>query len=302
MDEDVPVNMGEVAQAVLDALGGRSNVLTNAVCMTRLRVTLQDSQIVDYENLADIQGVLGTSLRGQNGLEVVFGPRVIDSIYHEFIKLTGISARPDDLFPMSHHNSGIHVQIRTNKNKESAGMGESDRGRPLIADHEMSVLENLFGGQEREDEFDELHEGPDAKEQLRLVVINGPNINMLGVPEKGIKADDFPALLELCKKVASDAGFVRCDCYQSNHEGDLVDIIQDAYCVCDGIVINPGAYGSSSALCDAIRTVDIPTVEVHLHKLARKDTVGRACLEMVSGEGIEGYRSAIRLLAAHLSV
>ena len=293
------MNMGEVAQAVLNALGGRSNLLTNAVCMTRLRVTLQDPQIVDYETLGDIQGVLGTSIRGQNGLEVVFGPRVIDTIYHEFIQLTGISAQPDDLFPMSSQNSGMHVQIRTNKRKDASQSGDGNDNQPLIGEHEMSVLENLFAGHESQDCLDD--ETQDAQEELRLFVINGPNINMLGVPDKGIKADDFPALLELCKKVAIDAGFARCDCFQSNHEGDLVDIIQDAYAICEGIVINPGAYGSSSALRDALCTVDIPTVEVHMHKLARKDLVGKVCLDAITGEGIEGYRTAIQLLAKHLT-
>lgn len=282
----------EVARLVLQTLGGRGNVLTNAVCMTRLRVTLSDPTIVDFESLGDIQGVLGTALRSQNGIEVVFGPRVIDGIYREFTKLTGISASPDDLFPMSRQDSNMRVQIHTNRSVTRTSTESSNQ--PLIDDHEMSVLEDLFGGLD-----DEPEDKPAAK-ALRLVVINGPNINMLGVPANGSSSEDYPALLELCKQTAQEAGFARCDCFQSNHEGDLVDIIQDAYGVCDAIVINPGAYGSSSALQDALQAVGIPSAEVHLHRLDSQDAVASACVTSVTGLGIPGYQEAILTLADYL--
>lgn len=288
LDKDV------VARQVLDALGGRENVLSNAVCMTRLRVTLAEPQSVDYETLSDVQGVLGTATRGNNGLEVVFGPRVIDGIYHAFIKLTGISAGIEDLFPMSRQETNLRVQIRTSKKEPRQPVPSSDH--PLIGKDELSVLADLFGIKEKETD--------DAKvRKLRLIVLNGPNINMLGVTSSGATDEDaFPALLELCKQTAQDVGFARCDCFQSNHEGDLVDMIQDAYGIYDAIVINPGAYGSSAALRDALRTVSVPAIEVHLHKLNRRDTVGTACLSMKSGLGTDGYRLAIQELASHLDL
>ena len=101
----------DIAYSVLNALGGRTNVLTNTVCMTRLRVTLQDPSVVDYESLSEVQGVLGTATRGHNGLEVVFGPRLIDGIYHAFLKLTGVAAGSDALFPMSRQESSMRVKI-----------------------------------------------------------------------------------------------------------------------------------------------------------------------------------------------
>lgn len=280
------MNTDEVARDVLEALGGRSNVLSNAVCMTRLRVTLSDLEAVDYETLGDVQGVLGTATRGRNGLEVVFGPRVIEGIYHSFISLTGISGGIQDLFPMTRQETNMSVQIRVKKKKP---VEQSTEEEPLfLDDQEMSALEDLFG--RREDEAED-------QPEYRLIVINGPNLNMLGMPlsDNEDASDDYPTLLELCKQEAKEAGFARCDCYQSNHEGDLIDMIQDAYDVFDAIVINPGAFGTSVALRDALEAISVPAIEVHLHKLSRRDRVGTACAAYVSGEGAEGYRKAIRL-------
>lgn len=294
------MNKSEVARLVLHALGGRDNVLTNAVCMTRLRITLANPSMVDFETLGDIQGVLGTALRGQNGIEVVFGPRVIDEIYRGFTKLTGISASPDDLFPMSRQKSSMNVQIRTNKGitrtqaPKAEQLEQPSTNNGTSNDSDIDELEDLLN------QLDSTQEKPRAKD-LRLLVINGPNINMLGVPTaNSSNADDYPTLLELCKQTAQEAGFARCDCFQSNHEGDLVDIIQDAYGICDAIVINPGAYGSSSALKDALRAVDIPAIEVHLHKLGQNDAVADVCVSSINGLGVSGYSQAIRNLAAQL--
>lgn len=285
------MNKQSVARDVLEALGGRKNVLSNAVCMTRLRVTLADPQAVSYESLSDVQGVLGTATRGHNGLEIVFGPRVIDSIYHAFIELTGISGGADDLFPMSRQASNMRVQVRTRKKEQAAPPTE----QPFIDDSEMRALEDLFGGKA------DASETPQQRGSWRLLVLNGPNINMLGIsPLMSAVLEDYPALLELCKQSAAEAGFGRCDCYQSNHEGDLVDAIQDAYNLYDAILVNPGAYKTSVAVGDALRTVAIPAIEVHLDKQTVRDVVGSACLDLVSGLGAEGYRVAISRLAQHL--
>ena len=287
LDKDV------VAHEVLEALGGRGNVLSNAVCMTRLRVTVADPQIVDYELLGDVQGVLGTATRGNNGLEVVFGPRVIDDIYHAFINLTGISASIEDLFPMSRQNTSMHVQIRAGKKAAptaSASGSAHTESASFLNDSDMSALEKIFGKRESEQRV----------ASMRLVVVNGPNLNLMGISTPEDTSDDFPALLELCKEAAEDAGFSRCDCFQSNHEGDLVDMIQDSYGIFDAIVINPGAYGSSIALRDALKAVSIPTIEVHLHALTQDDAVGTACMGSISGLGVDGYVKAIHELAAQL--
>jgi len=143
----------------------------------------------------------------------------------------------------------------------------------------------------------------------RLLVLNGPNINMVGIREPGIYgSESFENLLGLCRQTAREEGFVTCVCYQSNHEGDLVDKIQEAYRGFDAIVINPAAYTHTSvALLDALKAVGVPAVEVHISKVDEREDfrqvsyVRAACLATVSGEGIAGYAHAIRILAAHLA-
>ena len=308
------VLVGEgIAAEVLAALGGRDNILTNTVCMTRLRVTLKDPGIVDYSGLANIKKVLGTATRGNNGLEVVFGPRVIDEVYHDFVRLSGRAAGSDALFPMSRPASNMRLQInqiRASSPPETDAPQEEpapEDDSPLIDEQEMSVLEGIFGDVEEQDD----EQGPKADEpgEYKLLVINGPNLNMLGIREPDLYGkQDYPAMLQLCKDAAQEAGFACCDCYQSNHEGDLVDKIQDAYEVYDGIVINPGAYTHTSiALLDALKAVGIPTVEVHISRVDEREDfrqvsyVRLACFETVMGLGIEGYRKAIHDLAAYLN-
>lgn len=143
----------------------------------------------------------------------------------------------------------------------------------------------------------------------RLLVINGPNINLLGVREPDLYGhEDYASLLSLCHEVAQDAGFASCECYQSNHEGDIVDRIQEAMGTIDGIVINPAAYTHTSvAILDALKAVQIPAVEVHISKVSEREDfrqvsyVRKACFETIMGMGIQGYAKAIRDLADHLS-
>ena len=139
---------------------------------------------------------------------------------------------------------------------------------------------------------------------MKILVINGPNINMLGIREKHIYgSENFETLIELCKNTGKKLG-VDIECYQSNHEGDLVDKIQWAYFnSVDGIVINPGAYTHTSvALLDAVKAVSIPTVEVHISKVEEREDfrqisyVRKACYRTITGQGINGYAMAIESL------
>ena len=138
---------------------------------------------------------------------------------------------------------------------------------------------------------------------MKLLVINGPNLNMLGIREPGIYGTE--SYETLCRKVldyAAERG-VEAELYQSNHEGDLVDKIQAAYGDADGIVINPGAYTHTSiALLDAVKAVGIPTVEVHISDLTKREAfrqvsyIRAACVATISGHGLEGYTEAMALL------
>ena len=143
---------------------------------------------------------------------------------------------------------------------------------------------------------------------MKILVINGPNINMLGIREPGIYGKQtFADLLDLISKTAEENG-ITIDQYQSNHEGDLVDKIQSAYGVFDGIVINPAAYTHTSvALHDALLAAALPAVEVHLSNIFKREDfrhtsiTGSACIGVVAGFGKESYTLAIRALAARLA-
>lgn len=138
---------------------------------------------------------------------------------------------------------------------------------------------------------------------MKYLVINGPNLNLLGIREPGIYgAESYESLCADLRAFAAERGFT-LELYQSNHEGDLVDKIQAAYGNTDGIVINPGAYTHTSiALLDALKAVSIPAVEVHVSDVsAREDFrqvsyIRAACVATITGHGLRGYREALELL------
>ena len=138
---------------------------------------------------------------------------------------------------------------------------------------------------------------------MKILVLNGPNLNMLGIREPGIYGSEtYRDLLEKIAAHAQTRG-VSVDFFQSNHEGALVDRIQEAYGNTDGIVINPGAYTHTSiALLDAIKAVGIPTVEVHISDVARREPfrsvsyIRTACVGSIIGHGTDGYLEAMDLL------
>ena len=138
---------------------------------------------------------------------------------------------------------------------------------------------------------------------MKILVINGPNLNMLGIREPDHYGRETYA--DLVKKIEAHANAkgITVKCLQSNHEGDLVDYIQSAYGAFDGIVINPGAYTHTSvAILDAVKAVSIPTVEVHISKVDEREDFRRvsyiraACIATISGHGTDGYLEAMDLL------
>ena len=143
---------------------------------------------------------------------------------------------------------------------------------------------------------------------MKALVINGPNINFLGIREPDIYGHEtYETLVELCVEAGSELGFDVVDTFQSNHEGAIVDAIQEAYGVYDGIVINPAAYTHTSvAILDALKAVSIPAVEIHISAVEEREPfrqisyAGMACFATITGEGLAGYRHALELLKAHL--
>jgi 3-dehydroquinate dehydratase-2 len=138
---------------------------------------------------------------------------------------------------------------------------------------------------------------------MKIMVINGPNLNMLGIREPAhYGKETYADLLAKIKKHADDKG-VTVEFRQSNHEGDLVDYIQSTYQNFDGIIINPGAYTHTSiAILDAVKAVGVPTCEVHISDVnAREDFrkisyIRAACVLTVSGNGTDGYLEAMDYL------
>ena len=135
---------------------------------------------------------------------------------------------------------------------------------------------------------------------MKILVINGPNINMIGIREPGIYGKQtFKDLLELLAQAETELG-ITIEQYQSNHEGALVDKIQASYGNTDAIVINPAAYTHTSiAILDALKAVSIPAVEVHISDVTTREDfrqisyAGTACELTIMGQGLDGYRQAI---------
>lgn len=142
---------------------------------------------------------------------------------------------------------------------------------------------------------------------MKILVINGPNINMLGIREPGIYGkNSFADLLAMLEETAKEEN-ITIDQYQSNHEGCLVDKIQQALGIYDGIVINPAAYTHTSiAILDALKAVGIPAVEVHISDVSQREDfrqisyAGMACIKTIMGHGLEGYREAVKYLISTL--
>ena len=141
---------------------------------------------------------------------------------------------------------------------------------------------------------------------MKILVLNGPNINMLGIREPGIYGTNtYADLLALIEVSARELG-VDVKHFQSNHEGAIVDEIQAAYGKFDGIVINPAAYTHTSvAILDALKAVGIPAVEVHISDVDNREEfrkisyAGLACVKTIKGHGLQGYREAINYLIEH---
>jgi len=142
---------------------------------------------------------------------------------------------------------------------------------------------------------------------MKLLVINGPNLNMLGIREPAIYGNtNYKTLCEMINSKCANEG-IEVEIFQSNHEGSIVDKIQEAYSQKDGIVINPAAYTHTSvAILDALKAVAIPAVEVHISDVDSREPfrsisyAGMACFATIKGHGLNGYLEAIDLLKEKL--
>lgn len=313
----------QIAEEVLAAIGGGKNVMANDICMTRLRLVTEDPSLVDTDQLSAARGVLGFVRSGDNGIEVVFGPGKAEAVHDEIARMTGVDTSDVEQGPsFLPQQSSIRVHITPARLRPApvapAAPAADDERSPV--DELVSLLSEIEPSDadlDAEDDDDALEApeddegcGEPERRKPRVLVINGPNINMLGIREPDIYGHDtYQALLGICQASARDAGFADCTCFQSNHEGDLIDAIQDAYGSYDGIVINPGAYTHTSiAILDAAKAVGLPMVEVHISKLDEREEfrqvsyIRAACFETITGLGLDGYRKAMFDLAGHLGL
>lgn len=142
---------------------------------------------------------------------------------------------------------------------------------------------------------------------MKILIINGPNLNMLGLREPEIYGNNnYDSLCKLIKDYCDEKG-IESDFYQSNHEGNIVDAIQNAYNQIDGIIINPAAYTHTSvAILDALKAVNIPAVEVHISDVDSREEfrqisyVRNYCFKTICGKGFDGYLEAVDALISKL--
>lgn len=321
-----------MAQEVLDACGGRDNVTSNAICMTRLRLTLRDRDLVDRDRISAVHRVLGLRMRGESGIEIVFGPAVIDALAQSFTKLTGERLERKNAKAITELTSRGPRPVCSQATTESQARGDDRPGRRMsyaaqrrahmsanpnpggsISREEMDALRDLLEASEEPGTKPVAEESPDAHEKprgARLLVINGPNLNLLGIREPDIYGRrTYADLVALCENHGRERGFGEVRCFQSNHEGALVDEIQAALGTIDAMVLNPAAYTHTSvAILDALKAVAIPAVEVHISKVDERESfrqvsyVRDQCIATVTGEGFEGYCHAIDILADHVDL
>ena len=143
---------------------------------------------------------------------------------------------------------------------------------------------------------------------MKLLVLNGPNLNMLGIREPDIYGrTTYADLVKYIEDVCAREG-IEVECLQSNHEGQLVDWIQGAYQRVDGIVMNPAAYSHTSvAILDALKAVGLPAVEIHISNIYEREEFrhhsypGMACVKTIYGHGVKGYEEAILFLKDYLN-
>ncbi|WP_307738512.1 type II 3-dehydroquinate dehydratase [uncultured Parolsenella sp.] len=323
------MNYGDVAADTLIAVGGAENIRKVMTCLTRLRLTLVDPTKVDSARLQELRGVLGVVSHGKDGIEVVFGPSAIEGVAREFAIQSGVGLdEPGGVCvnPLQSMPEDSSVEKDTEERTTTVRRAGANpiiitpgRRRSYRAQQQAAIDDERLG----KEDIDALkafldgdaekktpHLAASAAERHAVLVINGPNINMLGIREPGIYGKaDYAALVRTCKDAAHEAGFDDIRCFQSNHEGSIVDEIQAAFGTYDGIVINPAAYTHTSvAILDAVKAVSLPAVEVHISKVEEREDfrqvsfVRKACFETITGMGIEGYRKAILDLAAHLGV
>ena len=312
------MNPVDIATNVLASAGGKDNVTTVTSCMTRLRLSVHDMNKINKEDISALSNVLGVLDRSNHSIEIVFGPSVIKDVYTNFIKLLNDNTKLGDSFIPDRPKGSMNVQISPGRRMSYAAQAQAHAKRLQEENTDTnkvveptSEIEELCALLDMQDEAPAPYTNYEVSKpkECKVLVINGPSINLLGIREPAIYGSQtYSQLLNVCAKTAKQVGFSECKCFQSNHEGEIVDEIQHAYKIYDAIVINPAAYTHTSiAILDALRAVNIPTIEVHLSNIDSREEFRRtsytslACIKTIKGKGIDGYAQAIQELATYIA-
>lgn len=285
-----------LVQAIFESFSRLTGLSNNFEIRTRAGIgaTLDNSEVLKVQ----ISNPKASSQRTQEQQlkpmlhQTTFDPHHVNRMTSEAEELTKLLLENDKKISLNKiaHRKALHTS--------NAGGKQQKKTHTIASGEKISTRESK----------DHKTCATEALLPYHILILNGPNINMLGIREPTLYGrSSYEQLIQLCKHTAKELGFASCKCYQSNHEGDLVDMIQQAYGNYQGIVFNPGAYTHTSiALLDALKAVNIPTVEVHITNIDERDEfrkisyIRAACFKSIIGEGIDGYKQAICALAEKL--
>ncbi len=295
----------DLAKQIILAVGDKPNLLSYQICMTRLRLHLKDMSLVNREDLKALPHVLGIVNHGEDQLDVVLSYGVIQTLFNSMSaymndeevlpELPRLNAHERTITPAN--RKSFHAQAQANAQAQAHTNTQNQNN-----DSELDYLCSLL------DEDRETIEKESLQSDLKLLIINGPSFNFLGFRQKKIYGTDtYSDLVQLCKTTAYECGFNTCLCFQSNHEGEIVDKVLSAYKNFDGIIINPAAFTHTSvAILDALLAVDIPFIEVHITDPKKREDFRhfsyyeKDAIKTISGKGIDGYKEAIEYFAEYL--
>ncbi len=290
----------DLAKSIIIAVGDKPNLESYQICMTRLRLYLKDMSLVNREELKALPHVLGIVNHGSNQLDVVLSFGVIQHLYNS------MSAYMNDEQPLP-EIPRLNASERpiTPANRKSF-RAQAKAQAQAHGEEEDSDIDYLCSLLDEKNQAVSDEESPQS--DLKLMIINGPSFNFLGFRQKEIYGTEtYSDLVQMCKATAHECGFNTCLCFQSNHEGEIVDKILSAYKNFDGIIINPAAFTHTSvAILDALLAVDIPFIEVHITDPKKREEFRHFsyyehdALKTISGKGIQGYKEAIEYFAEYL--
>ncbi len=229
----------DLAKRIIVAVGDKPNLISYQICMTRLRLQLKDMSLVNREELKALPHVLGIVNHGTEYLDVVLSFGVIQHLYNSMSAYMNDEEALPEIPKLNAHERPITPANRKSFHAQAKAQAHAQTNHDMN-DTDLDYLCSLLDEKEHGQDEEETHQS-----KLKLLVINGPSLNFLGFRQKQIYGTDtYSDLVQLCKTTAHECGINTCLCFQSNHEGEIVDKILSAFTNYDGIIINPSSVHS----------------------------------------------------------